>query len=694
MSVTIGNGVSSIGNDSFYNCGALTNVTFGNSVSTIGSQAFQNCNRLMVVAIPDSVTSIGKAAFCGCSGLTSVMIGTGVVTIKDNVFYGCSELESIAIPDSVVSIGSRAFYNCRGLKNMRIGNGVTEIGDYAFYGCVGLTNITVGAYNTAYKSVDGLLLNKGGTILIQGVNGSVTIPDGVTSIGGRAFYGCVTLTDVTIPESVTTIGDYAFSNCRELTNVLFKGDAPVINENPFSPVLRKYNIRVYWGSSGWGDIPGTWQGVSIDYLRHSVTFDANGGTCGTGTVNIPHGAAVGELPVPTREKAVFLGWFTEAERGDEVDASLTVTNGIALYAHWLTEVAAPVIATTEGSTTFRVESCQVSITCDTEGVAIYYTDDGSTPRLNDSYLYTGPITITGTTTFKAVAVIGDVQSDYETVTITQKLLTLEEALDLGEGIAIETGEALPWTPVFDSSAKVGDATARSGTIGNRTNTWLSASVLGAGTMTFWYKVSCEHDEDNTFTWDRLMVYTNDVEIKEWRMDGETDWMQRTLVFAGGENTVRWVYFKDRTGTEGEDCAWVDAVTWTSAGVTVPIGGKSVTVPQTWFDSHAEALAEHGGDRDSYANSTAANGRKVWECYVVGLDPQDATNDFRIASFPLKADGTPDIEHIVFDPPQAKWNVPGARPVVTGAASLDGEWQPVTDQNKSGFRFFKVTVELP
>ena len=85
---------------------------------------------------------------------------------------------------------------------------------------------------------------------------------------------------------------------------------------------------------------------------------------------------------------------------------------------------------------------------------------------------------------------------------------------------------------------------------------------------------------------------------------------------------------------------------------------------------------------------------VAECYVVGLDPEIATNDFKITSFPLKADGTPDVEHIVFDPPQARWNVSGARPVVTGAASLDGEWQPVTDQNKSGFRFFKVTVELP
>ena len=44
--------------------------------------------------------------------------------------------------------------------------------------------------------------------------------------------------------------------------------------------------------------------------------------------------------------------------------------------------------------------------------------------------------------------------------------------------------------------------------------------------------------------------------------------------------------------------------------------------------------------------------------------------------------------------EPRWNVEGARPVVKGAAALGGEWQTVTDENKAGFRFFKVVVELP
>jgi len=80
--------------------------------------------------------------------------------------------------------------------------------------------------------------------------------------------------------------------------------------------------------------------------------------------------------------------------------------------------------------------------------------------------------------------------------------------------------------------------------------------------------------------------------------------------------------------------------------------------------------------------------------VVGINPESTTNDFKITSFPMKADGTPDLENIVFEPPTARWNVEGARPVVKGAASLDGEWQMVTEENKAGFRFFKVEVVLP
>ncbi len=47
----------------------------------------------------------------------------------------------------------------------------------------------------------------------------VTLPSGLTNIGGYAFYYCTSLTSVEIPDSVTSIGNYAFRNCTGLTSI-------------------------------------------------------------------------------------------------------------------------------------------------------------------------------------------------------------------------------------------------------------------------------------------------------------------------------------------------------------------------------------------------------------------------------------------------------------------------------------------
>ena len=48
---------------------------------------------------------------------------------------------------------------------------------------------------------------------------SVTVPDGVTEIGGSAFKECKSLTDVKLPDSITAIGDRAFYGCKSLENI-------------------------------------------------------------------------------------------------------------------------------------------------------------------------------------------------------------------------------------------------------------------------------------------------------------------------------------------------------------------------------------------------------------------------------------------------------------------------------------------
>ena len=222
QSVVIENGITSIGDSAFCECGSLTSVTIPNSVTSIGDVAFYECGSLTRVTIPDSVTSIGETAFWKCTALTSVTIPNRVATIGGRAFMECSSLTSITIPDSVTSIGFAAFSNCGSLASVTLPNGIASISESAFADCHSLT--------------------------------SVTIPDSVTLIGSGAFARCDGLTSVTIPASVTGIGDYAFDGCAKLTDVYYGGTAAqweTVEIGIRNDPLRSANIHFNGGEDEW-----------------------------------------------------------------------------------------------------------------------------------------------------------------------------------------------------------------------------------------------------------------------------------------------------------------------------------------------------------------------------------------------------------------------------------------------------------
>jgi hypothetical protein len=359
-----------------------------------------------------------------------------------------------------------------------------------------------------------------------------------------------------------------------------------------------------------------------------------------------------------------------------------------------TAPAAPVITPADGST-FLGDSCLVAITCSTPDAVIYYTTNGNNPKATESNRYTGPFEITATTTIKAIAKNGgdDLKSSVTIATITKVELTYETAVGAdGLTFASDGANGVKWVIASDPAANGGVA-VKSGEIGDSESTWIETVVNGNGTLSFKWRADCEDDDTTptSATWDHLMVETNGVEVA--RIDGVTSWVGPVLIDIVGNTTVRWTFEKDESESGGEDCAWLDCVTWTPAVVPVDMGdGKSVTVPQTWIDAHESLVRNNGGSVSAALASTAANGRmSVAECYVVGVDPEKADEDFKIVSITIGADGTPVVE---FDPPQVEWNVSGARGVLKGAAALEGTWQTVTEENKAGFRFFKVVVELP
>jgi len=268
-SVTLPDSVASVGPYAFYGCAGLTEVTVGSGIAVMGEQAFSGCGNLRSVTLrglPSSVvdfsgtpgvpslfgvfdspsyavvvegcaTNIGDHAFENCWGLTGVVVRAGVTNIGNHAFSGCQHMEFVTLPDGLASIGDFAFRGCVVLPRVAIPASVARVGVGAFAGCPLLAAIEVAEANTHFASLDGVLMNKEMTSLIQWPGGKKGL--------------------FTVPASVTQIEDYAFVNDVGPVSLYFKGNAPSVGENTFNID----GLRIYYASTaaGWGDALGGYQ---------------------------------------------------------------------------------------------------------------------------------------------------------------------------------------------------------------------------------------------------------------------------------------------------------------------------------------------------------------------------------------------------------------------------------------------------
>lgn len=214
---TVPDYITTIGYEAFRECDNLTDITITNGVYIIDGHAFQNCDKITEITIPDSVTSIGEYAFDYCKALANVNLGAGVRVIKHLAFYGCRSLRNITIPDSVTEVGSEAFQGCSSLTSITIGKGLTTIAGWLFAKCTNLTD--------------------------------VYIPDNIKEIKGCAFIECTSLESIIIPASVESIGEMAFVDCSGLKEVYCKRTTPPWGGN----AMFSYNKG--WNGSGYTYLP-------------------------------------------------------------------------------------------------------------------------------------------------------------------------------------------------------------------------------------------------------------------------------------------------------------------------------------------------------------------------------------------------------------------------------------------------------
>ena len=440
---------------------------------------------------------------------------------------------------------------------------------------------------------------------------------------------------------------------------------------------------------------------------YRIVYSANGGSGVMAETDCVYDSE-GEVAANgfVRAGYLFLGWATAADGpvvyapGEKVMNLTSNADGVVtLYAVWEAEnVSEPTILPPDGST-FKTPSCTVTISCATEGATIYYSTNGRTPRQSETYRYKGAFEIAETTTILALAVKGEKESELVEATITKveaEPLTLERALDESKLGAVLTGGGAVWTPIEDASAKVGESVVKSGAIGMEEETWLETKVYGKGTLSFWWKVSCEADPRGRFSYDHVTFSVDGVDVA--KLDGEKGWTPQSVsLTTGGEHILRWTYSTDDWEESGfQDCAWVDGVVWTgdappSAEATQT---TEVPVPFAWLKAKYPELTD-AASCEAKAMAIAANGvNTVWECYVIGLEPTAAD-----AKFEATIEMVGGVPKVTWSPDlgaERVYRVLGARGLgdAAGETHRGTVWESVTEETKGDYKFFKVAVEMP
>lgn len=385
------------------------------TVSTIGLYAFSQCMDLTSVTIPNSVTNIREQAFSACSGLKSVTIPNSVISIEQQAFQ-LSGLTSVTIPNSVTDIGSYAFATCDSLTSVLISTSVTSISLEAFAFCENLSSIIVSEGNPIYDSRDNCnaIIETATNTLVAGCKNTI-IPNSVTSIVA-AFAGCSGLTSIMIPNSVTNIGYRAFYGCNNLNEIISHAAvAPLLDGNAFYVVPITATVRIPCNSTA--SYTSTWTNFSnyieqIPFILSVMTTDEN-----MGIVNIETEPTC-ETPTVVSATANYGYSFDHWSDGNtDNPRTLTVTQDTTLEALFEIATYSVTVGNALGSGTYTHGSTAVLAALPQVDLQFAGWSDGETA--NPRY-----IVVTSDTTLEALYRTPDTVRVYDTTTVYDTVINI------------------------------------------------------------------------------------------------------------------------------------------------------------------------------------------------------------------------------------------------------------------------------
>lgn len=200
------------------------------------------------VVIPKEVKSIGAGAFSLNSHIKTVTIPSTVTKIHRYAFGRCRNLKQVIGGKKVTEVGEDAFKNTLWEKETLDKGGIAILGTVVT--AIDGRKTSISIPKEAKKISDGAMKCYKRSELEIDDNSKftklekVTLPQGITYIGKRAFEDAIALKAVNIPSSVKCIGAEAFYHCMSLKKMKLTSDKITIGRSAFAECIELSNVSV------------------------------------------------------------------------------------------------------------------------------------------------------------------------------------------------------------------------------------------------------------------------------------------------------------------------------------------------------------------------------------------------------------------------------------------------------------------